>query len=179
MLDALSTTEVPLVDKLAIEGIEIEDSIRRQMRSYSHPLRRSRFRFVSGLFLLTLVAPARTHAQAGSIVRRPTVGVAFEGGGALGLGHVGVLEWLEKNHVPVDYVAGTSMGGLVGGLYAIGNSPTEIRQLMRDIDWNGVLGGRIPFQDLLYRRKEDQRAYPNGIEPGREWAQAARRAELG
>ena len=136
------------------------------MRSYSHPLRRSRFRFVSGLFLLTLVAPARTHAQAGSIVRRPTVGVAFEGGGALGLGHVGVLEWLEKNHVPVDYVAGTSMGGLVGGLYAIGNSPTEIRKLMRDINWNEVLGGRIPFQDLSYRRKEDQRAYPNGIELG-------------
>lgn len=119
-----------------------------------------------GLFLLSLFAPEGTRAQDGSIVRRPTIGVAFEGGGALGLGHVGVLEWLEKNHIPVDYVAGTSMGGLVGGLYAAGNSPAEIRQIMRGIDWNEVVGGRIPFQDLSYRRKEDQRAYPNDIELG-------------
>jgi len=121
---------------------------------------------VVGLFFLSLLLPGQARAQERSIIRRPTIGVAFEGGGALGLGHVGVLEWLEKNHIPVDYVAGTSMGALVGGLYAAGNSPTEIRQIMRGIDWNEVLGGRIPFQDLSYRRKEDQRAYPNNIELG-------------
>jgi NTE family protein len=121
---------------------------------------------VVGLVLFSLLALEQARAQEGSIERRPTIGVAFEGGGALGLGHVGVLEWLEKKHIPVDYVAGTSMGGLVGGLYAAGNSPAEIRLLMRGIDWNEVVGGRIPFQDLSYRRKEDQRAYPNDIELG-------------
>src|SRR5207244_4654691 len=47
---------------------------------------------------------------------RPTIGVALEGGGAMGLAHIGVLKWFEEHHIPVDYVAGTSMGGLVGGL---------------------------------------------------------------
>ncbi len=115
---------------------------------------------------LSLLALASASAQDGAAPKRPKIGVAFEGGGALGLGHIGVLEWLEKNHIPVDYVAGTSMGGLVGGLYATGNSPAEIRALMKSINWDDVLGGRIPFRDLSYRRKEDQRAYPNDIELG-------------
>jgi NTE family protein len=54
---------------------------------------------------------------------RLTIGVALEGGGALGLAHVGVLQWFEDHHIPIDYLAGTSMGGLVGGLYATGKSP--------------------------------------------------------
>ena len=51
---------------------------------------------------------------------RHKVGLVFEGGGALGFAHIGVIEWIEAHHIPVDYVAGTSMGGLVGGLYASG-----------------------------------------------------------
>ncbi len=125
-----------------------------------------RTQFIIGLFLLSLLAPESARPQTEPAQRRRTIGVAFEGGGALGLGHVGVLEWLEKNHIPVDYVAGTSMGGLVGGLYSAGNSPAEIREIMRGIDWNEVVGGRIPFQDLSYRRKEDKRAYPSDIELG-------------
>jgi NTE family protein len=57
---------------------------------------------------------------------RPTIGLVFEGGGALGLAHIGVIRWLEDHHIPVDYVSGTSMGGLVGGLYAAGFSPEEM-----------------------------------------------------
>src|SRR5277367_3542265 len=71
--------------------------------------------------------------------KRPTVGIAFEGGGALGLGHIGVIEWLEAHHIPVDYIAGTSMGGLVGGLYATGKGPEEIHTLVGSIDWDEVL----------------------------------------
>ena len=123
-------------------------------------------RIIAALLLMGLSAPPAALAQQASAVKRPKIGVAFEGGGALGLGHVGVLEWMEKNHIPVDYIAGTSMGGLVGGLYATGNSPAEIRTLMREIDWDEVLRGQIPFEDLAYRRKEDKRAYPNNIELG-------------
>jgi NTE family protein len=97
---------------------------------------------------------------------RPKIGIALEGGGALGLGHIGVLEWLEANHIPIDYIAGTSMGGLVGGLYATGKSTAEIRTLIRNVDWDDVLRGQIPYQDLSFRRKEDSRAYPNYIELG-------------
>src|SRR5690348_9137124 len=94
---------------------------------------------------------------------RPRIGVALEGGGALGFAHVGVLEWFEEHHIPVDVVAGTSMGGLVGGFYATGMSPAEIKKLIEGINWNLVLGDATPYEDLSYRRKEDQRAYPNSL----------------
>ncbi|HXJ04493.1 MAG TPA: patatin-like phospholipase family protein [Candidatus Acidoferrum sp.] len=94
---------------------------------------------------------------------RLRIGVALEGGGALGLAHIGVLEWFEQHHIPVDYVAGTSMGGLIGGFYAAGMSPAELKTLIERVDWNQVLGDATPYEDLSYRRKEDQRAYPNAF----------------
>src|ERR1700752_5299065 len=88
---------------------------------------------------------------------RPKLGLVLEGGGALGLAHIGVIQWMEEHRIPVSYVAGTSMGGLVGGLYAAGQSPREMEELIEGIDWNDVLKGRTPFADLSYRRKEDDR----------------------
>lgn len=98
--------------------------------------------------------------------RPPKIGLVLEGGGALGLAHIGVLQWLEEHRIPVAYVAGTSMGGLVGGFYAAGNSPAEIRELVQAIDWNEVLRGQVPFRDLSYRRKQDAIEYPNSLEFG-------------
>jgi NTE family protein len=97
---------------------------------------------------------------------RPKVALVFEGGGALGFAHIGVLEWVEAHHIPVDYVAGTSMGGLVGGLYASGMSPQEIKNFISGINWTSVLSGQLPFQALNYRRKEDKLAFPNRLEFG-------------
>lgn len=97
---------------------------------------------------------------------RPKIGIAFEGGGALGFAHIGVIEWLEAHHIPIDYVAGTSMGGLVGGLYASGLSTDEIKAFIQRIDWKTVLSGELPFQALSYRRKEDKLAFPNRLEFG-------------
>lgn len=94
---------------------------------------------------------------------RAKIGVALEGGGAMGLAHIGVLKWFEEHHIPVDYVAGTSMGGLVGGFYATGMNPDELKTLIEGIDWRKILGDRTPYEDLSYRRKEDQRAYPNSL----------------
>src|SRR5215468_2247118 len=76
---------------------------------------------------------------------RPKIGVALEGGGALGLAHIGVLQWFEDHHVPVDYVAGTSMGGLVGGLYAAGKTPEELKKLVEA----QRMGGHIPTRFFL------------------------------
>ncbi len=97
---------------------------------------------------------------------RPKVGLVLQGGGALGLAHVGVITWLEEHHIPVDYVAGTSMGGLVGGVYATGHNAAEMRQIVNGIPWDEVIGGRTPFPDLAFRRKEDSRDYPNSLEFG-------------
>ncbi|HEX4773156.1 MAG TPA: patatin-like phospholipase family protein [Bryobacteraceae bacterium] len=97
---------------------------------------------------------------------RPKIGVALQGGGAKGLAHIGVLQWLEEHHIAVDEVAGTSMGGLIGGLYATGQSPAELRGMVEQLDWGYLLAGPTPYRDLAFRRKEDLRAYPNRLELG-------------
>jgi NTE family protein len=107
-------------------------------------------------------APAQPASQAAASPRLK-IGVALEGGGALGLAHIGVLQWLEENHVPVDYIAGTSMGGLVGGFFATGMSPEELKKLIAGLNWDEILRDRILYQDLSFQRKQDQRAYPNSL----------------
>ena len=97
---------------------------------------------------------------------RPKIGLVLQGGGALGLAHVGVITWLEEHHIPIDYIAGTSMGGLVGGVYATGHNAAEMRHIVQGIPWDEVLSPRTPFQDLSFRRKEDARDYPNSLEFG-------------
>lgn len=82
------------------------------------------------------------------------------------MAHVGVITWLEEHHIPVNYVAGTSMGGLVGGVYATGRSAPELRQVVNSINWDEVMSGQTPFGDLSFRRKEDARDYPNRLEFG-------------
>src|SRR6266571_1252114 len=114
--------------------------------------------------LLLLLWPGAARAQQNAAPRvRPKIGVALEGGGAMGLAHIGVLKWFEEHHIPVDYVAGTSMGGLVGGFYATGMTPEEMQKLIEGLDWREILGDRTPYEDLSYRRKEDQHAYPNSL----------------
>ena len=98
--------------------------------------------------------------------RRPSIGLVLEGGGALGLAHVGVLRWFEEHHIPVDYVAGTSMGGLVGGLYATGMSGSEINDFVAQINWKRALRNELPYPARSFRRKEDVRDYPNDLEFG-------------
>jgi NTE family protein len=97
---------------------------------------------------------------------RPKLGLVLEGGGALGLAHIGVITWMEEHRIPVSYVAGTSMGGLVGGIYATGRSPAEVRELIDGIEWDQVLSGVTPFRDLSFRRKEDAHDVPGQLEFG-------------
>ena len=115
------------------------------------------FRLV-GFFLLVGFA---TEAQ-----ERKKIALTLGGGGALGLAHVGVLEWLEEHRIPVDYVSGTSMGALIGGVYASGMSAKEVHELVAQVEWGRVFRGGPEFRDLRFRRKEDRRAFPNPIELG-------------
>ena len=97
---------------------------------------------------------------------RQRIGLALGGGGALGLAHVGVLLWFERHHIPIDTIAGTSMGALIGGTYATGMTANEVDALIRGIDWNAAFRGSAPFSDLRFRRKEDKRAFPDRFELG-------------
>jgi NTE family protein len=94
------------------------------------------------------------------------LGLVLEGGGALGLAHIGVIQWMEEHRIPVSYLAGTSMGGLVAGVYATGRNAAEVREVVESINWDQVLAGQIPYSDLSFRRKQDEHEYPSSLEFG-------------
>jgi NTE family protein len=131
-------------------------------------------RLIIGLTVLAVIRGPAAHAapQAAQAPppaansARPRVGLALGGGSARGLAHIGVLEWLEEHRVPIDAVTGTSMGGLIGGTYASGISVAEIRALTSESRWDPVLSTEAPFEDKMFRRKQDRRAFPAGIELG-------------
>lgn len=85
---------------------------------------------------------------------RPKIGLALSGGGARGGAHIGVLKKLEELSVPIDYIAGTSMGAIVGALYASGYSPAEIETLMEETDWGTALTDRPKRRDRTMRKKD-------------------------
>lgn len=97
---------------------------------------------------------------------RPKIGLALSGGGAKGCAHVGVLRQLEAMNIPVDYIAGTSMGAVVGSLYASGMSPEEIEKELTTIDWDEVLTDHTAFEKLTYQRKYEKTRYPSTAEVG-------------
>lgn len=97
---------------------------------------------------------------------RPRIGLVLSGGGALGIAHVRVLQALEEMHVPVDVVAGTSMGAIVGGLYAAGYSPAELEQVVGTLDWRELLRDRPDRRRLPFRRKVDDLTYLTRYELG-------------
>ena len=95
----------------------------------------------------------------GQALPRPRVCLVLSGGGALGLAHAGVIKVLEELRVPVDCVAGTSMGAIVGGLYATGYSPAELEELALRTDWRDLLSTAPDRRRLPFRRKVDDLTY--------------------
>jgi NTE family protein len=120
--------------------------------------------------IAAIAAPALLFAApspaAQATPRRPRIGLALGGGSARGLAHVGVLEWLHEHRIPIDAIAGTSMGGLIGGAYAVGMTAPDIRVMTREIDWDAVMAAGPPFADNTFRRKQDRRAFPAGLQFG-------------
>ena len=97
---------------------------------------------------------------------RPRIGLALGGGGARGGAHLGVLQVLEELRVPVDCIAGTSMGALVGGAYAAGVAPNEIIDLVRETDWISIFDDTAGRASVNLRRKELDDRYYSGLEVG-------------
>jgi NTE family protein len=111
---------------------------------------------------------------------RPRVGLALSGGAALGLTEIGVLKWFDEHHIPVDRITGTSMGSIIGSMYASGMTAAEIEDFALHVEWEHVFLPEPTYSDLAYRRKQDHRDYqitaalglkdglrgPNGFNPG-------------
>ncbi len=89
----------------------------------------------------------------------PKIGLVLGGGGARGASHIGVLKVLEENHIPIDYIVGTSMGAIVGGLYASGMSPEEMEENFKSVDWKDLFTDRLSEKELSFRNKGDRRKF--------------------
>ncbi|MBE6342038.1 MAG: hypothetical protein E7065_01410 [Lentimicrobiaceae bacterium] len=94
--------------------------------------------------LLSFVFCQNLIAQTNDSITRPRVGVVLSGGGAKGFAHIGVLKVIEESGLPIDYIAGTSMGSIVGGLYSIGYSPETMIRLVKEQNWDAVMSDAIP-----------------------------------
>jgi len=105
---------------------------------------------LSGAWTSTIHAAEQTAA---AIVDRPKIGLVLSGGGAMGGAHIGVLQVLEELNVPIDYIAGTSMGAVIGGLYAAGRSPDDIAQQVQRIDWERMFIDEPDRAERSQRRK--------------------------
>ena len=101
-----------------------------------------------------LPAHAQSSPPADTAKPRPKVGLVLSGGGARGLTHIGVLKVLHEMRVPVDYIAGTSMGAIVGGLYASGMTPHEMQRKLGAVSWPTLLSDSPERSDVGFRRKE-------------------------
>lgn len=115
------------------------------------------FSFTSVLWLLSIalfLIPLSLMSQS-----RPKVGLVLSGGGAAGLAHIGVIKVLEEAGIPIDYVAGTSMGSLVGGLYAMGYTSAEMEKIAKQMDWTSILADEIPRNDMTFDYKDQLEKY--------------------
>ena len=97
---------------------------------------------------------------------RPRIGLALGGGGALAMSEIGVLEWFEDHHIPVDMIAGTSMGAMVGALYATGKTVDQLKIVMTDQVFTDVFSFRTSYTSRSFRRREDARDLPNALTIG-------------
>jgi NTE family protein len=126
---------------------------------------------VAALFALGCLSTLAAAAPSDQPAARPRIGLVLSGGGARGGAHIGVLKVLEAEHVPVDAIAGTSMGAIVGGLYASGMSAVEIERTLTSIDWNDAFSDRPPRRELTFRRKQDDSSFlvrfPLGVRGGK------------
>ena len=104
------------------------------------------------------IVPAVTGKTAATS-HRPKVGVVLSGGGAKGFAHIGALRVIEEAGIPIDYIAGTSMGSIIGGLYAVGYDPDMMQKLCTEQDWNLIMKDQIPRRFIPLEKRINERHY--------------------
>jgi len=110
---------------------------------------------VSSGFFADPAAAAQHQCNRTEVTNRPKIGLVLGGGGARGYAHVGVLKKLEEMRIPYDYIAGTSMGSIVGGFLATGMESEELGQVVREADWDDLFKDKTSREDIPFRRKAD------------------------
>lgn len=115
-------------------------------------------RFIAILASILLYT-ANTYATTQELSSRKKVGLVLSGGGAKGMAHIGALKIIEEAGIPIDYIVGTSMGSIIGGLYAIGYTPHQLDSLVRVQDWTYLLSDRTPRSDKNMSEREADEKY--------------------
>ncbi|HTS44119.1 MAG TPA: patatin-like phospholipase family protein, partial [Puia sp.] len=100
-----------------------------------------------------------TFSQNDSSLHRPKIGLALSGGGAKGLAHIGILKAIDSAGLKIDYITGTSMGAIIGSLYAVGYSADSIEKIARKIDWDQVLSNQYPLKNIIMEEKSEYGKY--------------------
>ena len=109
----------------------------------------------SVVYLFLLLFITALPAQEKAITTRPKIGLTLSGGGAKGLAHIGILQALDSAGLKIDYITGTSMGSIVGALYAIGHSGKELEKISRKIDWDVLLTNSSSLRSMIMEEKDD------------------------
>ena len=122
--------------------------------------------FHGGVMAQSSSAPSRLPSTSVSLKERPKIGLVLSGGGARGLAHVGVLKVLERERIPADVIAGTSMGAIIGGLYASGMTAHDLERELLLVAWDRVFANRVDRQQLSQRRKEEDFEFSALVELG-------------
>lgn len=142
---------------------------------------------------IALLLPPAAVSQQGPGAQRPSIGVALSGGSALGLAHIGVIRYFEERHIPIDKIGGTSMGGLIGGLYAAGMDSNQIQSVVENADWNALLNPSPPYADQPIADKQKWNrtfgdltlrfgkrfSLPSGLNPGESLSILLSRSTMG
>lgn len=124
-----TTREITLI--FPSSNIPLARSIRTRMRSARRVCLRRQLELTVVFLLFVFDLPLSAQIQE---LPRQKIGLALSGGSALGLAHIGVLKYFDEHHIPIDYIAGTSMGGLVGGFYSTGLTSAELEQIAAHVD---------------------------------------------
>ena len=113
---------------------------------------------IVALLMLTHIAQASNTNETNTpdAKSRPKVGLVLSGGGAKGAAHIGVLKYLEEAGIPIDYIAGTSMGSIVGGMFAMGYSSREILDIISNVDWNRLISNEVERRKISYTQKNEK-----------------------
>lgn len=115
------------------------------------------FRCLCTLFCLTISIVGYSQDTT-AVKSRPKVGLVLSGGGAKGAAHIGVIKYLEEAGIPIDYIAGTSMGSIVGGMHALGYSSDEILEIISDVDWDNLISNKVNRLKISYENKYETRS---------------------
>jgi NTE family protein len=129
-----------------------------------HLAMRARCLRLMAVLALAIAAPSPRAAEPPE--RAPCIGLVLGGGGARGAAHIGVIEVLEREHIPICRIAGTSMGAIVGGMYAAGYSPDEMREIVGKLDWNDLFSDDPARVEMPMRRKQADYRYLLNFEIG-------------